>query len=99
MVMLHVCIHVSKVTDHVSWHVQNLRGGGGRGLFLIIGGNQEKNPYKRFDLGRMLELIYKSLYGYNVKKRRKKKKKKEEVLIDDGYTLQGWSALQIPFNG
>ncbi len=36
-------------------------GGGERGLFLIIGGNQEKNPYERFDPGRMLELTYKWL--------------------------------------
>ncbi len=62
MVMLHVCIHVSKVTDHVSSHLQNLRGGKGEmGLFLIIGGNQEKNPYKRYNPGRMLELTNKSL--------------------------------------
>ncbi len=38
------------------------KGGGGRGLFLNIGRNQEKNPHKKFDPGRMLELIYKSLY-------------------------------------
>ncbi len=38
-------------------------GGGGEelGLFLIIGGNQEKNLYKRYNPGRMLELTYKSL--------------------------------------
>ncbi len=35
--------------------------GGERGLFQIIGENQEKNPCKRFDPGRMLELKYKSL--------------------------------------
>ncbi len=36
-------------------------GGGELGLFLIIEGNQEKNLYKRYNPGWMLELTYKSL--------------------------------------
>ncbi len=40
---------------------KNWGGGGELGLFLIVGGNQEKNLYMRYNLGRMLELTYKSL--------------------------------------